>query len=1120
MLEGLLAPLRVVLHRSFADWLIVAATWLVIACATTLLAIGVLYGDAVSLSGLRQLIAAQPVTTTSLVVEMRVAPGEQADVDEVISRQVRRVLGWTDGELARIITSGTYDFAGAITTVAETDLTVFAAADRIDQHATVVEGTWPVSGVEPLEAAISSAAAERVGIGVGDELTLTSRGGEVRTLEVRIVGRWEPNDPGDRYWLADELELTGLEPGASFNVHGPLVVTGDDLVTRVATRNLDMTWRALPEFENLALENVRWMRSDAAALERRIQADLGDRAFFSVATGLPSVLEGADRSLLVSRSGVMVLTIQFAVLAAYALVLVAGLLVEQRRIETALLRSRGASAGNVAWMAFLEGLLLVVPAVIAAPWIALAVLRLFDAVGPLAAAGVSIEPRVDAAAAIVAGVAGLACLIGLVAPAFASGSGLGAVRQTMARQGSRTLPQRLGIDLALVILAGVGLWQLRQYGAPLTATVRGSLGLDPLLVAAPAIGLLAGAILALRIVPLLAELAERLLDGRRGLVAPLGARQLARRPLRYTRSALLLMLAAALGTFAATYSTTWTRSQADQAAYQAGGDLRLDISSFPDLPLWAFGAAYSAVPGVQGAMPVVTDSFDVAGQATSGSLLALDAERMAAVMEVRPDLIGNQTLEEAATALAPDLEGLAPVPIHGEPASLVIGLDTTLQNFPQEAEDGTVLFGGPFPETLIVGRVSVAVRDEGGLVHTFESGGLQAGIAGQRIEIPLTEELAGGATLAPDHPLELLGIQLLLELPPETLVGGEIEVTSVVAVDAAGDTTALELSPSRDGWTWLIERGLLAPAPAPTAEGRSERITFDAESRSPSGGGGPLVGDEGPVSLRLMPDSLAEVADRPLPVLVSRSFAEQTRSDVGHQIAIGSLTKRTDMVVAGIVEGFPTLDPSEPFAVVDLGGYALSTYARSGDDLFTDQWWLAVDDPGAVSAIVTEDPYSVETIVSRAERTRQLSDDPVALGVIGALAIGSVAAVIVAAIGFIVSAVVSTRERLGEFALLRAMGLSPAQLSAWLTFENAFLLAAGVLAGTGLGLLLSWLVLPFVSLTQDARIAVPPLLVEIPWAAIGAVYAVAVVALVVAVVVIGGVLRRVPVSGVLRSGQD
>jgi ABC-type antimicrobial peptide transport system permease subunit len=120
----------------------------------------------------------------------------------------------------------------------------------------------------------------------------------------------------------------------------------------------------------------------------------------------------------------------------------------------------------------------------------------------------------------------------------------------------------------------------------------------------------------------------------------------------------------------------------------------------------------------------------------------------------------------------------------------------------------------------------------------------------------------------------------------------------------------------------------------------------------------------------------------------------------------------------------------------------------------------------------------------------------------------------------VASAVVSTRERLGEFALLRAMGLSPAQLSAWLTFENAFLLAAGIVAGTGLGLLLSWLVLPFVTLTAEARIVVPPVLVEIPWLSIGIVYLVAAVALVVVVTVIGGILRRVPVSGVLRAGED
>ncbi|MGQ0608911.1 MAG: FtsX-like permease family protein [Chloroflexota bacterium] len=1100
MLEGLLAPLRVVLQRSLGDWLIVVATWLVIVCATTLLAIGVLYGDAVALSGLRQTLAAESITATSIDVQMRVEPDELATVDEVVSAQSRRILGWTDGELARMIRSGTFGLDGAVPDVSDTDLAIFAASDRLVEHAAIVEGHWPASGAEPLEVAISIGAAEALRRGVGDELSLTSRAGEDRVVELVIVGTWKPNDPAERYWLGDELELTGVSEGASFTVHGPLVVTGDDLVGRVATGDLDVSWRTLPEFDNLELENVGWMRSDAAALERRIRSELGERAFFSVETDLPQVLQGVDRSLLVSRSGVLLLTIQFAILAAYALVLVAGLLVEQRRIETALLRSRGGSAGHVAWMALLEGLVLVVPAALAAPWIALGVLRLFDAVGPLSAAGVNIEPRVDSVALLVAGIAGVACLIGLVVPAFASGRGLAAVRQTMARQGNRTFAQRLGIDLALVVLAGIGLWQLRQYGAPLTATVRGSIGLDPLLVAAPAIGLLAGAILALRIVPLLAELGERALGSRRGLVAPLGARQLSRRPLRYTRSALLLMLAAALGTFAAAYTATWTRSQTDQAAYQSGGDLRVEIASFPDLPLWAFGGAFEDVEGVERAMAVMVDAFDVASAGRDGQLLGLDTGALAEIVELRSDLLDGRSLGELAASLAPDLEGLEPISLPGEPTGLTIGLDTRLENLPAEDEDGNVLL----PETLLVGQVGVAIRDAAGLVHIFDgTTQFQATAPGQRIAVPLTDEPVDGEAVLPNYPIELLGIQLTILPPPETVIAGELSVTSVGSVD-------MEIL--RDGWTWLIERGQLAAQPAPAAPDRPDAVSIPEAQ--------PIVSDDGPVEVRLVPDSLADVADRPLPIAASRSFADQTRAEVGDPAAIGSLTRRTQVEIAAIIDAFPTLEPQDPFAIVDLGGLALVTYARSGDDLFADEWWLSVTDEAAAVAALNGAPYSVESLVSRTERTAELTDDPVALGVIGALAIGSIAALIVAIIGFVVSAVVSTRERLGEFALLRAMGMSPGQLSAWLTFENAFLLAAGIVAGSGLGLLLSWLVLPFVTLTAEARVVVPPVLVEIPWLAIGVVHLLAAVGLVVAVVVIGGILRRVPVSGVLRAGQD
>src|SRR5260221_11862380 len=105
----------------------------------------------------------------------------------------------------------------------------------------------------------------------------------------------------------------------------------------------------------------------------------------------------------------------------------------------------------------------------------------------------------------------------------------------MSRPIGRTLGQRLGIDLALVVLAGIGLWQLRLYGAPLTRNVRGVLGVGPLLFAAPPIGLIAGALLATRAVPRLAEVAQPLLGRRRGLGGSIGGLAAARLRLAHTR---------------------------------------------------------------------------------------------------------------------------------------------------------------------------------------------------------------------------------------------------------------------------------------------------------------------------------------------------------------------------------------------------------------------------------------------------------------------------------------------------------------------------------------------------------------------------------------------------------
>jgi len=1086
-----------VIRRIRADWSVVAAAWVLLVASATLLTAGTLYADAVAVGGLRTSVRnAAPVDRSARVL----LTGAAQDADMLNAA--------VDGELDRLVASGgggdVWRFAASGPLGFATDdpaakrVTALATRPSIEHHASLAAGRWAMSGATPREATLSVRAAAALGARVGDHVTLVDRvNHDSPPIAVVVVGTWAP-DRTDPYWLGVQLDLEGTVAEGSFTTIGPIVVPEADLLASGGTAQIAFDWRAFPSIDRLTTDSLQPLSDAAVALPARIAAALPAGARAQVETNLPKTLAETTRTVLVSRSGVIVLILEFGVVAAYAIVLVAGLLGDRRRTETTLIRSRGGSAGSVITLAFLEATLLAGTAAFVAPFVSLALVRVLSAGGPLAALDVGSSVGLSPAAIGADILGAIAGIVAMTFPSIVGSANLAGVRAAISRPVGRTLGQRLGLDLALVVLAGVALWQLRLYGAPLTRNVRGILGVDPLLVAAPAIGLIAGALLATRLVPRLAEIAERVLVRGRGLVGPLGGRAMARRPLRYTRSALLLMLAVALGTFSIAHVATWTRSQADQAAYRAGASIRVIGTHGAGADPLALGPAYSALPGTTGAMAVDRLPVDSGRSIRGGPLLAVDGLRAGGIV-VAPADLDETGFRALLPALAAGRTEAGPtIPASAARIGVVVDPNLTIAFDPGEVGDDLAKDNG-------LGLTLVLEDGSGRLRRLAATNGFLAG-HDQRLTIALP---AGG-------PFRLRALELDIE--PASFVGvmGTIEIRELdgSAAPTSNAWTPLGGFPGTDGvWTGLLNESPTGqPATYRPPADRPGLLTFGTEPgqlNMPSGSGG-----VGTVRLAWLPN-LATI-----PAVVNPRFLELTSAAVGDELPVSVQGSPIRLRIVGTLTEFPTLDPGQPFVLVDGPTLAVGRYLATGSLQDPGEWWIATSDSAAAAAAIAGGPDPGATVVERDALLAQFATDPSALGVIGLLGIGSAAAMLFAAIGFVVSAAVSTGERAGELALLRALGLSAGQASRWLSLEHTFLLTIGVVAGIGLGVLLAWLVLPFATLTSTGEPAVPSPAVLVPIDGLLPIVAVALAILVLTTLALRRRLGDVRIGEVLRARAE
>ncbi len=255
-------------------------------------------------------------------------------------------------------------------------------------------------------------------------------------------------------------------------------------------------------------------------------------------------------------------------------------------------------------------------------------------------------------------------------------------------------------------------------------------------------------------------------------------------------------------------------------------------------------------------------------------------------------------------------------------------------------------------------------------------------------------------------------------------------------------------------------------------------------------------------------------------VLVPKDFLRENALLIGDNIRVIVATygqnNDIDLKVVGTFDLFPAWYPSEgPLFVGNLD----YLFENAGGQFPYNVWLKTASD--ADFKDLGNHSLSTRNLDWTAPALKIIAEQqlPERQGLFGLLSVGFSAAAVLTVLGFLLYALFSFRRRFIEFGVLRAVGLSGTQMTAFLGWELAFLILTGGVLGTGLGAFISKFFIPFLQVGVDEASRIPPYAVDIAWSAIFRIYALFGILFVVALVALVIMLRRMKIFQAIKLGE-
>ncbi|MDE0630050.1 MAG: FtsX-like permease family protein [Caldilineaceae bacterium] len=556
--------------------------------------------------------------------------------------------------------------------------------NRLEEYVSVVEGEFPVqddaeSGNEDVvNVLVSQAFAVEAGLQVGERYTLfdpsarTANGAILRLeVPVRIAGVWIPQAEGSATWHLPAASFANVFLVSEETYIGEI----GEMVPHALT---DVGWYRVVDGDSVRAEDVDRFLRRVSFVDRQIQSLVGT-TYLELSP--VSALRRYQRVATAQAILLLLFSIPILGLVLYFIVLIADSTVKRQQIEISILKSRGATTGQVFSIYLLQGATLGIVALAIGPLLGQMVAQFiggtryfmtFNAQTPL-----QIETTTTSMRYTFAAIGG--ALFATVLPAMgAARLAIVEAKQEISRRQRRSFWERSYLDLLLLGVASYGYYMLRTQGriAFLQADVPTDPLDNPLLFLAPALFILAVALVAVRLFPLIAVVLSLLWARLGGVSMLLAFYNLARTGRVYTSLLLLLILTTSLGTFTASMARTLDANLVARIFYEVGADVTLtEGAALRILPsedgkpveegeeefVWINLPVdeHRQAPGVRAAtrigdFPVATR---VGGRLVSGRLFGIDRSQFPEVAYFRPDF-ANDSLGALMNALALEYSGV------------------------------------------------------------------------------------------------------------------------------------------------------------------------------------------------------------------------------------------------------------------------------------------------------------------------------------------------------------------------------------------------------------------------------------------------------------------------------